>query len=225
LAVERIMVIAEATEHGSGIFLKGDMLDLQSVHSTIHDLANEATFGIKLQETLLALAYNIRKAYEGQREQVSMGFDDFGNEVVYLGVRILWPGFLIRLNLLRHAASLQPTTKKHQAHLYMLEALAEEALTEYEPRTAQRVMDWLARFAGLYDGYLTQFLEELDHRYIELEDGLARFRELPDILHMTWTLSEEYTEFERKLTEAAEEEGCSPDMLTIERDGYPEFKW
>src|SRR5687767_1637167 len=132
------MLIAEPTPKGAGLLLWGDLLDLSSLHETIHTLANSAVFGLPIAEFMLGMAYDLRKSYEGQREEKSFSCKAAPGCVAYKGERILWPTFLVQLAMLRHSASLHPTTRLMQAHLYQLEACAEKALLEYHPETGRK---------------------------------------------------------------------------------------
>lgn len=72
---------------------------------------------------MLALAYDVRKAYEGARERKRIGHQRL-DWVKYYSVNILWPYFLPQAALIRHFAAYIPTSHRDQACLYLLEDCA-----------------------------------------------------------------------------------------------------
>lgn len=78
----------------------------------------------------LGLAYDVRKAYEQQREvlQPPQHYKEVG---VRYGVKILWPVLLPQNRMLRLSLAFLNHSAKTQAIAYALEAIIEEALREY----------------------------------------------------------------------------------------------
>ncbi|HEV2897176.1 MAG TPA: hypothetical protein VGX71_04910 [Pseudaminobacter sp.] len=77
----------------------------------------------------LSLAYDVRKAYERQREIIPPPphYDEMG---VRYGVQILWPVLLLQQRMLRHSLAYLDQSAKTQAIAYALEAVIDEALRE-----------------------------------------------------------------------------------------------
>ncbi|MGH3626533.1 MAG: DUF6904 family protein [Sciscionella sp.] len=126
----------------AGIVLCNDYLSLRQMHRIVHD-ANERSDTIRDKEGfLLTLAYDLRKAYEGQRS--TAGPDHAPPESgPRFGVEILWPTFLIQVRLLREALAFMVHTKEHQAVVFELEFLAEQAIeAEFKDKAAEIKREW-----------------------------------------------------------------------------------
>jgi hypothetical protein len=121
------MLISEPTKYGAGVAIYGDYLDLKSLHQTIQDLCSNSPLSGKIEEFMLGLAYEIRHAYQRDREKENFGRDEY-DQVRYRGVKLLWPVVMFQTSLLRWSAGFQPTTKNHQANLYRIEQCLESAL-------------------------------------------------------------------------------------------------
>jgi len=92
----------------------GSAESLREVHTLLPDV-NERNVIIRDKEGFfLALAYDVRKAYEGQgtkrkprREVLHAG--------PMLGVDILWPTLLVQARMLRASLGFMDSSKRHQA--------------------------------------------------------------------------------------------------------------
>jgi hypothetical protein len=109
----------------AGMMLIGDYRTLRAFHDLIHKLADssalfqEHTHG----EFLLGLAYDVRKAFELQREIIDPPphYDEVGRRY---GVKVLWPVFLVQVRLLREAMGFCPTDEWDQGVAFLLEHAA-----------------------------------------------------------------------------------------------------
>jgi hypothetical protein len=113
----------------AGILLVGDYTSLQWLRTVVHEV-NERSPLIKDREGLfLNLAYDVRKAYDRQREilQPSSDHEEMG---IRYGVQALWPVILLQQRMLRVSLAYLEHTAKTQAITYALEAVIEEALKE-----------------------------------------------------------------------------------------------
>lgn len=113
----------------AGVLLTGDYQTLKSLHEVIHDV-NERSPLVKNKEgSFLGLAYDLRKAYEGQRRTLKTpeGYPEIGPR---FGVEVLWPVLLWQSRALRTSMAFIDTTKHMQAHAYALEAVIEAALRD-----------------------------------------------------------------------------------------------
>ena len=61
------------------------------------------------------------------------------DKAMYKAVKLLWPDFLVALNLLRQRAGYTDTDRNLQGNLYRLEHLALKVLNETEFRPAQEL--------------------------------------------------------------------------------------
>ena len=89
----------------AGILLIGDYSSLRWLHEVVHDV-NERSPIIKDKEGwFLGLAYDVRKAYEKQREILlpPEHFDEIGPRY---GVQMLWPVLLLQERMLRVASAI-----------------------------------------------------------------------------------------------------------------------
>ena len=124
----------------AGILLVGDYTSLSWLHEVVHDV-NERSPIVKDKEgSFLGLAYDVRKAYERQREviQPPKHFEEIG---VRYGVQILWPVLLLQQRLLRQSLAFLSHTAKTQSITYALEAIIEDALREDFGAQAERIID------------------------------------------------------------------------------------
>ncbi len=124
----------------AGILLVGDYTSLTWLHEVVHDV-NERSPIVKDKEgSFLGLAYDVRKAYERQREviQPPKHIAEIG---VRYGVQILWPVFMLQQRLLRQSLAFINHTAKTQTIAYALEAVIEDALREDFGAQAGHIID------------------------------------------------------------------------------------
>lgn len=110
----------------AGIRLSGDYTTLRSLHETIHRVANEER-ECPDADILMALAYDIRKAHDGQRDVLPapQHYPEIG---IRYGVKIIWPMLLLQSRQLRTGLAYGPSNSADQAMTYALEAVIEAAL-------------------------------------------------------------------------------------------------
>ncbi len=111
----------------AGILLLGDYETLKDLHQTIHDVNERSPIILNKEGIFLSLAYDIRKAYEGQRKKLAPpeGYPEIGPR---FGVEILWPVLLLQSRILRVSMGFIDTDKGAQANAYALEHVIEGAL-------------------------------------------------------------------------------------------------
>jgi hypothetical protein len=218
------MIFAKPTKYGAGVILHGDYLDFNNLHETIHKLCDQIPLQKGLGEFVLGLAYDVRHAYQGDRDILELA-DGIVGKSTYFSFPVLWPIFLTQIGLLRWAAGFQSTSRESQSNLFRLEACAESALTAYDPFIGNRCFQWLMSFSGLPDNYLIQHITDCSRQYIASQaKGKERFKTLPDILSMLSPMSKAYWKLEEELKRIAKEEGCAPDDLSSTEE-LPDFKW
>ena len=113
----------------AGILLVGDYTSLTWLHEVAHDVNELSPLVIDKEGSFLGLAYDVRKAFERQREviQPPKHFEEVG---VRYGVQILWPVLLLQQRLLRQSLAFLSHTAKTQSITYAFEAVIEDALRE-----------------------------------------------------------------------------------------------
>lgn len=113
----------------AGIRLEGDYTSLRALRDVVHDI-NERSPLIKDREGLfIALAYDLRKAFELERDVIRppAHCKEIGTRY---GVNILWPVLLLQHLVLRSSLAFIDHGPQHQACAYMLEAVIEDALED-----------------------------------------------------------------------------------------------
>jgi hypothetical protein len=138
------MLSSEKLPRYEGLRLMGSAEALQEFHTLLHDV-NERSVLIRDKEGFfLAFAYDVRKAYEGQRTKRKPNPQVLHSGPI-LGVDILWPTLLVQARMLRTSLGFMDSTKRHQAYTYALESIIEEGLardfgSEYDAIHAQYLM-------------------------------------------------------------------------------------
>lgn len=113
----------------AGILLCGDYLSLRDFHDAIH-AANERSVLVKDKEgAFLGLAYDVRKAFEQQREILEPP-DHYLEIGPRFGVQILWPVLLVQSRIFRESLAFFDSSKIQQALAFNLESVIEAALQE-----------------------------------------------------------------------------------------------
>lgn len=208
------MILAQPTPRGAGVLLWGDCNDLRSLYGTVGRAVDAAPEPIG--DYLVGLNYDLRHAYEGQREEKRFGVDE-PDSATYRGERILWPTVLMQTALVRYYAAFFASTKEDQANIFRLEHALSEALRAYDPGVGSVCVDWMSRPRYLSNGYLMQYLDEVAHNFvISGPGGKRRFRKLPAVLASLDELSPEYRAYRQELERTAKEQGCSPHDLHAE---------
>lgn len=113
----------------AGILLIGDYTSLRWLHEVVHDVNERSPLVRDKEGMFLGLAYDVRKAYERQREIISPPphYDEMG---LRYGVQVLWPVLLLQQRMLRVSLAYLDHSAKTQAISYALEAIIDEALQE-----------------------------------------------------------------------------------------------
>jgi len=123
------MLQYQLLKNHAGIMLCGDYTTLKVLHEVVHEV-NENSPIIKNKEGIfLGLAYDARKAYEGQRETIKAPkhFEEIG---IRYGVKILWPVLLLQSRMLRTSLGFFDNSKRQQAIAFSLESVIESAIND-----------------------------------------------------------------------------------------------
>lgn len=121
------MLSFEVLRNHEGLQLLGSSDTLRGFHAILHDVNERSPLIQDKEGFFLALAYDVRKAYEGQRKKRKPD-PHHPHTGPLLGVDILWPTLLVQCRMLRASLGFIDTTKRHQAYAYALEAVVEEGL-------------------------------------------------------------------------------------------------
>ncbi len=140
------MLQGKLLKNHAGIMLMGDYLTLRELHRTLSDADSQiqADNALDPNQSIIALAYDVRKAYEQQREivQPPEHYPEIG---LRFGVKVLWPTFLYQTAKLRMTLSFFDHDKSHQAQAYALESVAESCIKEAHGAGATKVLDQYQR--------------------------------------------------------------------------------
>jgi len=172
------MLQFEITKKHAGIRLWGDTWTLQRIHEVLHKV-NEQSCVIENKEGFfLGLAYDIRKAYEKQREIDTI--EIFDDKYQIYGVEILWPVIVAQVGLLREAMGFIPTNRNDQIVAFELENLIEGAAAKALPGRAEEIMSLMARVGGC-QSHIDEVLDSRCRFFIDLPPS-KRIKMLPSVL-------------------------------------------
>jgi len=205
----------------------GDYADLRTLHGTLHKLAErldpegERTKG--KSELLMALAYEVRKAYSGQRYEEELTLDE-RYKVTYQGFNYLWSDLIITFNVLRNEAGYLTTEPLDQSCLYLLEAQLRNALTSYDAKDGLYLQDFIGKWINISHPYVYLISQAIALDFLRLNPGKGRFRKIADLLRNYFDEnSNEHKEMLRGLEISAAEKECQ--ILNLEFGGFPKIKW
>jgi hypothetical protein len=216
------MLTGTPTKYGAGITLSGDFFDLMALRETITDLVYD-NLNVYHEEFVLALAYDIRHAYQGNREKDQLK-TPYG-KVTYFSVNIPWPVFLVQVALIRSAAAYRTTTQAQQAHLYLLGSCGTTALQSLDGTVAGKCSDWLNKPIMLPENYLIDFVDYQARTYVSCASTLKkRIQKLPEIMAQINEHSSQYKSYADELERIAKQDECKPQDLHDFTE-WPEFKW
>ena len=216
------------TKNGTGISIFGDYGDLKSLYATVHEIAdtlNEQDVRLKAQSQLLMnFAYELRKAYSGQRLVDKLVFDGDDQEMNYYGFQCVWTDILIFIAALRYNVGYIRTDKLQQANLYMLEYIVEKAMFNYDPQGANVIREYIGQRINITDQYAFIIYQAIHIKFVSDRPGKKRFRNIPRLIgnHFSeW--GTEYKELIRSFELSAKKEGCK--VTDLEFSDFPEILW
>lgn len=126
----------------AGLLLIGDYTLLTWLHAVVHEINKDSPLIKDREGMFLGFAYDLRKAFEMQWEllKAPRHMPELGTRY---GVNQLWPVLMVQQRMLRASLAFIPHSLKHQAIVYALEAVIEEALAEeFSDQHAARVARW-----------------------------------------------------------------------------------
>jgi hypothetical protein len=127
-----------------GIYFIADYLTLRWLHSAIHSLAENCFCNSIMDEDggVFALAYNVRKAYEGKRKKYPP--DKFYPEMpVRYGFDLPWPLIFYWVKVLQESVARQNPDKFVKSVIFHLEAIIElAAKDEFKDQADQVIEKW-----------------------------------------------------------------------------------
>jgi hypothetical protein len=148
------MFTYKALRNDAGIALFSDYLSLKRAHGILHDVNERSPLIRGKDGFFVGLAYDVRKAYEGQRlkQDADALYPEVGTR---LGFEILWPTLLVQCRQLRDSLAFIDHSKEHQMVAYELEFVIEQALAAEFRDNAPEIRDQWERLSARHP-----FLEE-----------------------------------------------------------------
>lgn len=193
------MLSYEALPDFEGIALSGSYLTLRRFHSILHDVNERSDLVHNKDGGLMPLAYDVRKAYEGQRAVIEP--PEYAPEIgTRFGVALLWPQVLVHARILRASLAYMDHGPGYQTFTYALEAVLHDALDDVFASEASSIKDaW-----RMIDPATPETEERLesrsaafyswtgDRRKASLAGLLRSFRPLYDKLPSMWEGAENH---------------------------------
>lgn len=136
------MLSYQLLKNHAGILLIGDYTSLRWLHEVVHDVNERSPLVHDKEGMFLGLAYDVRKAYEREREilQPPPHYEEMS---VRYGVRVLWPVLLLQHRTPRLSLAYLNHSAKTQAIAYALEEIIDEDLREdFEKQGGEAVTLW-----------------------------------------------------------------------------------
>lgn len=213
------MLDFELTPRHAGLCLWGDYAALERLHAFIHHVVEVSPIVENKEGFVLGLAYDVRKAFEGQRRKAWRGrFDE--ERCRTFGVEILWPVLLLQAGLLRQSMSFIPTDRLDQSVMYELEHVIVSALRKATPAAADDVIYAAQRACGNPYAHLELTLTSRCIYFIELTPN-RRLSALPKLME-TFDLA-----YESSVDPSARSRRGSipPTAFTGPERDWPDFEW
>ena len=172
------MLEIKLTPKHAGVVIWGDIWALNGVYELIHRVNENSPIIENKEGFFLGLAYDLRKAFEGQRKKDKREF--FEDRCRIYGVEILWPVIVSQVGLLRASMAFIPTTRHAQSIAYELESLIESAAREDLPGREEQIMEQMRRI-GEAQTHVEKVIESRCHYFIDFPPK-DRLRMLPAVL-------------------------------------------
>lgn len=222
------MLLAYPTKRGTGISVFGDYGDLSSLYKTVHDVAStldENNIRSKAQNQLLMnFAYEIRKAYSGNRLTDKVKFASDNYELHYYGFQLIWTDVLIFISVLRHNAGYIQINKRDQANMYLLEHAVENALFEYDPEGANEIQHFIAQRMHISNPFAFIIYQALHIKFVTDKPGKKRFRNIPNLIGNYFSeWRQEYKDLISSFERTARERKC--EITDLEFEDFPDILW
>ena len=211
------MLECTLNKHHTGLTLWGDYLSLRHLHELIHTVVEGSVVIEDKEGFMLGLAYDVRKAQEGQR--LKRKSKQSPDTLVLYGVEILWPVILVQLGLLRHAMGFMPTSKLAHATMFELEYVVEAAIDEAGGADAEEIIEWIPRLGAAPYPHLDSVLTSRCVYFIKLP-AKKRFPALLPLLESFDPMFDYFSE-----SGPAKADRIPQSAFVEGEDEWPEFEW
>jgi hypothetical protein len=204
-------------KHHTGLTLWGDYRSLRQLHELIHTVVEGSVVIEDKEGFMLGLAYDVRKAQEGQR--LKRKSKEGPEPLILYGVEILWPVILVQVGLLRHAMGFLPTSKRDHATMYDLEYVIEAAIDQAVGPDAEELIEWIPRLGAAPYPHLDSVLNSRCIYFIKLPPK-KRLRALIPLLESFDPLFDYFSESGPEKTDRIPASEFAGDD-----DEWPTFEW
>ncbi|WP_394475174.1 DUF6904 family protein [Ralstonia mannitolilytica] len=208
------------TPNHAGVALWGDFAALERLHGFIHYVVQESVYIEDKDGFVLGLAYDVRKAFSGQRSVGHRG-DTKEDRCRIYGVEVLWPMLLIQVGVLRQAMAFTPTNKLDQAIMFELEHVVESAVRAAMPVLADEVIHRALSAANVPYVHLAGVLDSRCRYFIALPPE-RRLKMLPTVMATFDPMNGYPTNSENTVRSDIV---IPPTAFTDSGGDWPDFKW
>lgn len=222
------MLQAYPTKNGTGISIFGNYGELNLLYDTIHHFASTLDENKNPQKAqfqlLMNFAYEVRKASSGQRLTDKFTFGGDNIEHTLYGFQLVWTDILIFISALRFNAGYFQSDKLHQATMYSLEYIVEQAMFEYDPEGANQIKGFIGQRINICSDYAFIIYQALHIKFVTERRGKARFRKIPTLISGHFSESrQEYKDLIASFEKSAKEQKC--EVTDLEFSDFPEIMW
>lgn len=219
------------TKRGIGVELWGTFDDLDQLYDTIskfwNDEEKEHIRGFENRGKVIStFSYEIRKAMGGFRSKRIRGHFT-STDQVYYGTQLSWVNILFALSALRYNLRFYEINKLESAIFLQLEHWLASAMTSYDPKGAEKLINFIDGGIDGGNDYIYQYMSIINIDYIQLNGGKRAFRQLPELLKKGVFFTEEYMSYKRHLEKEATRLNCDITDMEVDDDhiDYDNFKW
>ena len=244
------------TRNLAGIEISGDYLDLDALYmALLIIIGDEGEYGHYegARTRVLGVMYNIRHAFQGDRELefIRNGMDEDRMKLLgmitpeknlYYKVNLYYPETLfvtvaindfIRLYSKKQAKSATfPLLDKknlwdeHIAHARLFQSLVINCLQDVVTESSfKRMLNLMHKDYPWTDGYATQYLDMLNIRYLNIENKEERSKSLSSTVKRMVEKGKEYQKIEREVRQMAISHNCSTEDIRLSWDYPDEIEW
>ena len=160
------MLNYELTPNHTGFVLWGNYATLKQLHKFVYKVVEESIFIEDKEGFVLGLAYDARKAFQGERRESHVDYGGDRNKI--FGVEVLWPVILIQVGVLRHAMAFMICNRLDQATMFELEHVVELAARAAIPSTADEIIHSMYRTGAMPYQHIDAVLNSRCCYFIEL---------------------------------------------------------
>ena len=212
------MLNYELTPNHTGFVLWGDYATLKKLQEFVYKVVEESILIEDKEGFILGLAYDARKAFQGERRESHV--DNDGDQNKIFGVEVLWPVILIQVGVLRHAMAFMICNRLDQATMFELEHVVELAARAAIPSTADEIIHSVYQIGTMPYQHIDAVLNSRCCYFIELP-AQQRMSLLPKLME---TFNPMY-DFLAKQNHVKRPAIISPDAFAEGDREWPDFDW